>query len=76
MSINISTAYHTKINLPYGELNPLLDWCKKNCEEEWKFNFTEPTSFVLPSISDETATTWEFYFESKRDYTNFLLWKK
>lgn len=63
MSINIPTAYKTDIIVPYGSLNPILEWCRENCTDEWKFD-------------DAKLPVYEFYFESERDYIAFVMWKK
>jgi|LakMenE18May11ns_1017448.scaffolds.fasta_scaffold9051103_2 hypothetical protein len=69
MSISIPTAFKSKIGLPYGKLQSILEWCKRNCTHEWKFE-----------EDGNTMDTWEpkytFYFESERDYVAFTLWKK
>ena len=57
------------VDLRYGELGPLLDWCKRNCNDEWFVSETEA------AIYDQEGN-YRFYFESERDYINFLVWKK
>ena len=63
MSINIPTAYKTNIQLEYGKLKAIIDWCADNCTDEWKFDETDGSSY-------------DFYFESERDYVAFIMWKK
>lgn len=53
--------HFVEIELPYGELGPHMDWCKRNCNQEW-----------LVSLDGN----YRFFFESEKDYINFLIWKK
>lgn len=69
MSINIPTAYKTYIQLPYGELGEVVEWCRKNCIDEWKFHEHHNTM-------DSWSPEYTFYFENERDLVAFTLWKK
>jgi hypothetical protein len=62
MSINIPTAYKTNIHLEYGELKATIEWCERNCIDEWRF--------------DGSGPSYDFYFESERDYVAFTMWKQ
>ena len=68
MSIDIPTAHKANIVVPYGSLQPVLDWCERNCESDYRY----------VDIDDEysDAGRWEFLFESEKDYVAFLMWKK
>jgi len=57
--------FSTKVNIPYGNLGPLIDWCKRNCNSEW--HFTEST--------DVKQGAWQFYFKEEKDYINFVVWQ-
>jgi hypothetical protein len=52
--------YTVEIELPYGELGPHMDWCRRNCTKEWRVSLDNN----------------RFFFESEKDYINFLIWKK
>lgn len=67
MSIDIPTALKANIHIDYGELQPILDWCDRNCESEYRY---------LDIDYDSDAGRWEFLFESEKDYVAFLMWKK
>ena len=67
MSIDIPTAHKANIHIEYGELQPVLDWCERNCEAEYRY---------LDIDYDSDAGRWEFLFESEKDYVAFLMWKK
>lgn len=62
MSIDIQQAYKVLIDFPFGKLEPILNWCRINCTDEWKF--------------EESQAGYAFYFESDRDYITFLMWNK
>lgn len=67
MSISIPTAFKVKINLPYGELQPLVEWCERNCKFDWRYT-EDPNG--------EMYNSWVFLFESERDYIAFTFCKK
>jgi hypothetical protein len=68
MSITILTAHQVKLTIPYGELQPIIEWCDRNCLSEWRY-MEDPNANFL-------SGGWVFFFESERDYCAFLLWKK
>ena len=65
MSIDIPAAHKANIAVPYGQLQPVIDWCDRNCLGDWKYD-----------EHDNATGRWEFLFESDRDYVAFLMWKK
>ena len=60
--------YHTKIDIKYGDLKNVMQWCKDNCANEWTFN--------VEDYAGEKAGTYEFRFASEKDYVSFLVWKR
>lgn len=69
MSIDIPTAHKANISAPFGQLQPVLDWCERNCEGDYRF-------IDLVGDQDSAAGHWEFLFESERDYVAFIMWQK
>jgi len=67
MSISIPTKFKIKIKLPYGELQPILEWCDRNCASEWNY---------MEDPNADMYSGWIFFFENERDYVAFMLWKK
>lgn len=57
------------MKLPYGHLGPFMDWCEKNCSDEWYV--TESTDFA-----EALDGNYRFHFLSEKDYVAFILWKK
>lgn len=69
MSIDIPTAHKANINAPFGQLQPVLDWCERNCEGDYRF-------IDLVDGQDSDTGRWEFLFESEKDYVAFVMWQK
>jgi hypothetical protein len=66
MSINIPTAHKANIAVQYGQLQPIVDWCERNCSGDWRY---------MEDINNQWSG-YEFFFESEKDYVAFLMWKK
>ena len=66
MSINIPTAHRANIEVPYGELQKIVEWCDRNCTSDWRY---------MEDVNNQWGG-YEFFFESDRDYVAFLLWNK
>lgn len=57
-----------EIDIEFGKLKPLLNWCEKNCTGEWKYNIIDPAGDMVGQYT--------FFFEDKNDKLNFILWQK
>lgn len=62
----LNDFYAVNVNISYGQLQPWIDWCDRNCTGEWKYS-EDPDGYW---------SSWTFFFESERDYCAFLLWNK
>lgn len=67
MSISIPTAHRVRLKLPYGELQPIVEWCDRNCRSDYRYS-EDPNGDMYDS--------WIFFFDDERDYVAFLMWKK
>ena len=75
--MNLTTAHKTKIDIPYGKLDSILSWCKTNCESDWQFDsVVEYLEGYDASYRAKSISTYDFYFESEKDYVAFVVWKK
>ena len=75
--MNLATAHKTKIDIPYGKLDSILSWCKTNCESDWQFDsVVEYLEGYDASYREKGTSTYDFYFESEKDYVAFVVWKK
>lgn len=63
--------YSTTILIPFGKLDSILNWCKDNCNDNWKFFTGEFTT-----TNNVWLVSYEFQFESDKDYMAFMLWNK
>jgi hypothetical protein len=52
------------ISVKHGSLTNILDWCEKNCTENWYFT-DPPHSYYVDS--------WSFVFHSEKDFVMFNL---
>lgn len=62
------TAYQTDVDIKYGQLSNMLDWCTDNCTDEWGYT-------VIDSAGEQPGI-YSFKFMSEKDYVTFLVWKK
>lgn len=70
MSIDIPTAHRANLAIQYGQLQPVIEWCERNCVGDWRYLDTNGNEH------DYATGNWEFLFESERDYVAFMVWKK
>ena len=62
-----NTKHLAKINLNYGELQPMVNWCERNCNGKW---------YYTEDPNGEMYFSWIFVFDDERDYVAFTLFKK
>jgi len=51
---------------PFGVLESVLDWCKKELRSEWRWQLLEMSSDIKPG-------RYMFYFDNEREYLAFLM---
>ena len=61
-----SFTFAKEIVKPFGVIEGVLDWAKKELTGEWRWQLVEVSSERRPG-------RYIFYFESERDYLAFLL---
>ena len=61
-----SFAYAKEITKPFGAIEQVLDWSKKELEEDWRWQLIEMSSQGRPG-------RYIFYFDSERDYLAFIM---
>jgi hypothetical protein len=66
--VRTGDSFHcaTNVEKPYGVLDDILDWCKLNMLQEWRWQLVQPSSDVSPG-------RYIFYFDSDRDMCAFKL---
>lgn len=61
-----SFDYAQEIAKPFGVLELVLDWCKEELVEEWRWQLIEVSSNDRPG-------RYIFYFDSERDCLAFVM---
>ena len=61
-------AFKTDIDIQFGGLSEMVGWCQTNCDGDWSYRVIE--------YAGKEAGSYQFNFENKIDYVNFVLWKK
>jgi hypothetical protein len=51
---------------PFGKIEQVIDWCKSECPDEWRWQLVEVSS-------DHRPGRYIFYFDSERDYLAFVM---
>lgn len=77
----LSLNYQSKVAIPFGQLQSVIDWCYKNCEKNW--NYTDYMYDInskkwladeyLTGIFSDLTMDYVFSFESEKDYIAFIL---
>ena len=62
-----SFQYAREISKPFGQLDGILDWCKTEIRDEWRWQLVEMSN-------DQRPGRYIFYFDSERDYFAFTLY--
>lgn len=62
------TQYKTEINIKFGELTKIVNWCETQCISEWGYDTKD--------YAGSDPGKYMFYFDKESDYINFILWKK
>jgi len=63
----LTNTNKVEIKLYFGELEPVVRWCERNCSGEWAYEQLEPAGNL--------AGEYEFYFEQEKDLVAFTVWK-
>lgn len=61
-----SFRFAKEIHKPFGQLDPVLEWCKQELTSEWRWQLVQVSSDIAPG-------RYIFYFDSDRDACAFTL---
>lgn len=61
-----SFAFAQEIIKPWGGLEPILEWCKKELREDWRWQ-------MIDMSTDQRPGRYIFYFDSEKDCCAFAL---
>lgn len=51
---------------PFGQIEQVINWCKNELTDEWRWQMVEISS-------DQRPGRYIFYFDSERDYLAFVM---
>lgn len=68
MSTSALYNYTAIIELAFGDLTAVINWCHANSVEHWDY-------CVIDSAGSRPGK-YEFHFTAEYDYINFMLWKQ
>jgi hypothetical protein len=63
-----TNSYSTDIDIQFGELSAMVGWCQDNCADDWGYKVIDYAGL--------DPGKYQFNFENKADFINFILWKK
>lgn len=69
MSNSMILPYKVNIDLPFGKLRPVVEWCTTNCMQNWAFDISD-------DIGEKQMSSYDFRFESEKDYITFLVYQR
>ena len=55
-----------EITKPFGQVEYVLDWCKSELIDEWRWQLVDVSSLNRPG-------RYIFYFDNERDYLAFVM---
>jgi hypothetical protein len=61
-----SFVHHCTIQVAWGGLEPVISWCKTELVGDWRWQVREMSSDLKPG-------SYNFYFDSDRDYCAFSM---
>ena len=61
-----SFPYAKEIEKPFGIIEQILDWCKDELLEEWRWQLIEVSN-------DHRPGRYCFFFDNERDYLAFVM---
>lgn len=61
-----SFAFAQEIAKPFGGLDPIVEWCKNEMTDEWRWQLIQVSADIHPG-------RYIFYFDSERDFLAFTL---
>jgi hypothetical protein len=76
MSTTTTQIYKSNLSIPFGKLQSVLDWCYRNCLEEWSYKDDSNLSsynWTQAILSNSHNLDYVFTFHSERDYLAFIM---
>lgn len=61
-----SFRYAREVYLPWGAVDPVVTWCRTECQQDWRWQ-------IVDTSSDTRPGRYIFYFDSEQDCLAFTL---
>jgi hypothetical protein len=61
-----SFAYICEIQKPFGAIDTIINWCKSELQDDWRWQ-------LIDVSSDQRPGRYMFYFDNNKDYFAFVL---
>ena len=66
--LNTGLEFHTDLEIKYGELEDIMDWCRVNTKNDW--------DLIIMREAGQMPGIYRFGFKDEKDFMTFLVWKK
>lgn len=66
--LNTGLEFHTDLEIKYGELEDIMDWCRVNTKDDW--------DLIIMREAGQLPGIYRFGFKDEKDFMTFLVWKK
>ena len=72
---NIKPSYKIEVNLEFGTLSSVMNWCRNQCEGSWHISDFHSTDQALDYEGrwGKFSNCYQFIFDNERDYITFAL---
>lgn len=61
-----SFAHALDITKPWGVLEDIINWCKSECQDDWRWQLVDMSTDIRPG-------RYIFFFDGDKDYLAFML---
>ena len=66
--LNTGLEFHTDLEIKYGELESIMDWCRDHVKEDW--------DLIIMREAGQLPGIYRFGFKDEKDFVTFIMWKK
>lgn len=71
---NICEIYTATVQVEFGKLSTIMDWCRQNCTGEWHISNYNAEGFNISERRLAQFENWySFDFDNERDFLTFNL---
>ena len=66
--LNTGLEFHTDLEIKYGELEDMMEWCRTHAKDDW--------DLVILREAGQMPGIYRFGFKDEKDFVTFIMWKK